>query len=54
MAERGDAYIPMVKAAHKIPMKVSRKLPWSARRLTAITNPRKPTLNMATNFAVFI
>jgi hypothetical protein len=53
MAERGDAYMPTVKAAHKIPTKVSRTLSWSATRLTAITNPRKPTFNMPTSFVVF-
>jgi hypothetical protein len=53
MAERGDAYMPTVKPAHKNPTKVSRTLPWSARRVTAITNPKKPTFNMPTNFAVF-
>lgn len=54
MAVRGDAYMPTVKPAHKIPTKVSLRLPWSARRVTAITNPRKPTFNPATNFAVRI
>jgi hypothetical protein len=53
--ERGDAYMPMVNPAHKIPTNVSCKLSsWIARRVIAITNPRRPTFNMATVFAVLI
>lgn len=50
--DRGDAYMPMVNPAHKIPTTVSRTLPGIARRVTAITNPRNPTFNKAANFAV--
>lgn len=50
--DRGDAYMPMVNPAHKIPTTVSRTLPGVARKVTAITNPRNPTFNKATNFNV--
>ena len=47
--------MPMVNPAHKIPTNVSCKLSsWIARRVIAITNPRRPTFNMATVFDVLI
>jgi hypothetical protein len=46
--------MPMVNAAHKTPTNVVCKLPCIARRVIAITTPRKPAFNMATSFAVLI
>ena len=50
MAERGDAYMTIVNPAQKIPTQISRELPWKARRVSAITAPRKPTSNTAATF----
>ena len=51
--DRGDAYMPMVNPTYKIPKTVSWTLPGIARRVTAITYPRNPTIfNKATSFAV--
>lgn len=54
MTERGDAYMPTVNPAHRNPTNVSRKLPWKTSKVNAITNPRNPTFNTATNFMDFI
>lgn len=39
MEARGEAYMAMVKAAQRIPTKVSLKLPWMAKRVTPSTLP---------------
>ena len=54
MTDRGEAYMAMVKAEHKIPTKLSFTLSRMASRVNAITDPRKPTLSIAINFPAFI
>ena len=54
MTDRGEAYMAMVKAAHKNPTKLSFTLSRIASRVNAITDPRKPTLSIAINFPAFI
>lgn len=53
MTERGAAYMPIVKAAHKRPTSVSRILARNASRLTIITPPRNAIFNAPTNFIDF-
>lgn len=54
MTDKGEAYMPMVNPAHKIPTKVSFTFSRIARSVNAITDPRNPTFSIATNFAVLI
>lgn len=54
MTDKGDAYMPMVNPAHKIPTKVSFTFSLMASSVNTMTDPRNPTLSMATNFAVLI
>ena len=54
MTDRGEAYMAMVKAAHKNPTKLSFKLSRIASKVNPITDPRKPTFNIAINFPAFI
>lgn len=52
MADMGDAYMPIVNPAVKIPTKVSFIFPWKARRVAAIIAPTKRMFNIAINFTI--
>lgn len=46
MADRGDAYIRMLRPAHINPMASMRASPCNAKRVTATAVPKNPTSNM--------
>lgn len=52
MTERGEAYIPMVKAVQTSPTKFNLTSSRIARSVNAIIAPRKHTFNITTNFAI--
>lgn len=52
MTERGEAYIPMVKPVHTSPTKFNFTSSRTARSVNAITEPKKPTFNIATILAI--